>query len=135
MHPGDARSYTMLPDQQIVSAEQYTSVDNDGPTEAELSIEEAVQVVLSHDPEDTSGNEEPCTDPSSSAADSSESAVQVVPVSLSKIIDQLHDVQDNCMSRNDLQHITEALGSLIFQAEQQQQHARTQTSIVSFFRQ
>ena len=82
------------------------------------------------------GNEEPCTDPSSSAADSSESAVQVVPVSLSKIIDQLHDVQDNCMSRNDLQHITEALGSLIIQAEQQQQHARrTQTSIVSFFRQ
>ena len=67
---------------------------------------------------------------------SSDPVVQVMPVALSKIIDHLHDVQDHCMSRNDLQYVTETLGSLILQVEQQQQNARTtQTYIVSFFRQ
>ena len=65
------RMQAVLPDQQSLSAEQYTSVDNDGPTEAELSIEEAVQIVLSHDLEDMGGKEEPYTYSSFSAADCS----------------------------------------------------------------
>ena len=72
------------------------------PTEAELSIEEAVQIVLSHDHEEMGGDEELSTAPSFSAANSSDPVVQVMPVTLSKIIDHLHDVQDHCMSRNDL---------------------------------
>ena len=44
----------------------------------------------------------------------------------------MYDLQETCMSRNDLAYITEALGSLIQKAEKQGQHARTvQSSTVA----
>ena len=57
-------------------------------------------------------------------------------INLKTIIEHLHDVQEECMTRNNLGYITETLGSLILQIEMKQQHERTaQTSITSFFKQ
>ena len=60
------------------------------PTEAELSIEEAVQIILSHGTEEMGGDEE------HSVTNSSDPVVQVMPVALNKFIDHLHDVEMTC---------------------------------------
>ena len=41
-----------LPSEHVISAEQCAAADRDLPTEAELSVEEAIQIVLSHDQEE-----------------------------------------------------------------------------------
>ena len=117
-----------LPDHHILSADQYSTADNDLSTESELSIEEAVNIVLTPDPEETSDVDEPsiqlCTPAPSPVA------------STTSIIDKLHDLQDDCMSRNDFQNIANQLGYLILEVERKAQHAKTtQTSILNFFRQ
>ena len=38
----------VLPNEHMISTEQYAVADRDLPTEAELSVEAAVQIVLSH---------------------------------------------------------------------------------------
>ena len=115
----------------MISAKQYAEADMDLPTEAELSVEEAVQIVLSQDQEE----EQTVNELATQAVCPSEPATPVA--SLRKILDTLHDAQDLCMSRNDVGDITETLQFLILNAEQKQQHMRTrttQTSIVDFFR-
>ena len=90
-------------------------------------MEEAVQDILSQDLEETSH------DTDTSATQPIEPAPS--PASLKTVIGQMYDLQETCMSRNDLAHITEALGSLIQKAEKQGQHARTvQSSIADYFR-
>ena len=114
----------------MISTEQYAAADRDLPTEAELSVEEAIQIVLSHDQEEEQTDSAPATQ----AVSPPEPATPVA--SIRKILDSLHDVQDLCMSRNDFGDITETLQFLILNAEQKQQHSRTrttQTSIVNYF--
>ena len=122
-----------LPEEQIISAEQYTSLDNDVATESELSIEEAIQVVLCHDPEEVGGSGDEPT--SATTVPVSPEPATHVPTVIS-ILDKFHDLQDACMCRNDMVQIAENLGTMILQLEQKQQHARvTQTSIINYFRQ
>ncbi|CAL4184416.1 unnamed protein product, partial [Meganyctiphanes norvegica] len=59
-----------LPDHRILTADQYTAADNDLSTESELSVEEAVNIVLTHDPEETSDGDEPAVQPSTPAPSS-----------------------------------------------------------------
>ena len=100
-------------------------------TESELSIEEDIQVVLSHDPEEVSGDE------STSATTVPVAPEPATPVTaLTSILDKFHDLQDDCMCRNDFVEIAKTLGTLILQVEKKQQHMRvTQTSIINYFRQ
>ena len=99
-----------LPDEQIVSADQYTTADNGMATESELSIEEAIQIVLSHDQEEVGGDGPTST---TTVPVPSEPATPVT--ALISILDKLHEAQDACMSRNDLVHITDTLGTLFLQ--------------------
>ena len=125
---------SVLPIEQVLSAEQLIAAVNDLPTEAELSIE-AVDIVLSHDSEETCMNTPSVEEPSDATLPSTPAAAASV-INLKTIIEHLHDIQEECMTRNDLGYITETLGSLILQIEKKQQHARTaQTSITSFFKQ
>ena len=98
-----------------------------------LSKEEAVDIVLSHDSEETCINTPSVEEPSDATRPPTPPSAAASVVNLKIIIDHLHDVQEECMTRNDLGDITETLGSLILQIEMKQ-HARTaQTSITSFF--
>ena len=115
-----------LPDQHILSAQQYAAADDNLPTEAELTVEEAVEIVLSHDPEDTC-----ILDPDT--AEQPEPLPTQVP--LKQILEQMHDLQDSVMSRSDLGYVMETLSSLIVQVDTQLQHKKTtQTSIENFFK-
>ena len=122
-----------LPEEQIITAEQYTALDNDVATESELSIEEAIQVVLCHDPEEVVGSGDEPT--SAATVPVAPEPATPVPTDLS-ILDKFHDLQDDCMCRNDFVEIAKTLGTLILQVEKKQQHMRvTQTSIINYFRQ
>ena len=123
-----------LSNEQIIRAEQYTTPDNGMETESELSIKEAIQVVLCHDLEEVVGSGDEPTSAAATVPVATEPATPV-PTVLS-ILDKFHDLQDDCMCRNDFVEIVETLGTLILQVEKKQQHMRvTQTSIINYFRQ
>ena len=92
-----------LPDHCILIADQYTAADNVLPTESELYVEEAV-IVLIHDPDKTSDGDQPAVQCSASAPSS--------VTHLRNIIDKLHYVQEEWMSRNNLENIKDVLWTL-----------------------
>ena len=85
----------MLPNEHVLSAEQFIAAGNDLPTEAELSIEEAVDIVLISDPEETCMNTPSVEESSDATLPPTPAAAASSVVNLKTIINHLHDVQEN----------------------------------------
>ena len=98
------------------------------PTESELTIEEAVELVLTPEPDeehaDSNENVEEAVEPS---------RPQSSTVPMRNIIDLMHAAHEASMTRSDVDYITDGLWNLIQRAERQSQESRSiQSSIVSF---